>query len=126
MFEEGFACNMLAEMYKKGFADEKDIIKAMEFYKKACDSNVGSACSNIALILIQNNNSKVENVEINNLFQKACSLNYGIGCLNLGYRYEIGNEDSINKAKELFKKACEYGETKGCNLFNELNENISN
>jgi hypothetical protein len=38
------------------------------------------------------------------LFQKACNLNYTIGCLNLDYIYEIGDEDSINKAKESFKK----------------------
>jgi TPR repeat protein len=39
--------------------------------------------------------------------------------------YEALEKKDYEKAKELFKKACEYGEPKGCNLFNELNENIS-
>ena len=59
-------------------------------------------------------------------YEKSCEMQFGSGCSLLGVMYQggIGGvPQNLSKAKELFGKACEFGEQKGCDGYKELNEN---
>lgn len=56
---------------------------------------------------------------------KACDNGDVNKCLNLANTYYFGNgvEPNREKAKELYKKACDKGNAEGCNAYSNLNGN---
>lgn len=98
--------------------------------RKACDGNVGRACSDLgsrclpAIILADGRKTfiadKKAKAELN---EKACGLNDGLGCFNIAKDYEEGFGVVADEAKagELMKKAlsllpkeCDAGDGKSC------------
>jgi hypothetical protein len=49
------------------------------------------------------------------------------GYLNLGILYEFGEdiEQDYSKALEFYEKACEMGDSKGCELYKKLKEKLN-
>lgn len=60
-------------------------------------------------------------------FEKACSLLKPYSCYNLGivYRDGIGVIVNTDKTIDYFKKSCEMGEQKGCDIANKMIRNKS-
>jgi len=56
--------------------------------------------------------------------KEACDSGNASGCYNLGLMYYKGNgiKQSYNKSKVFFSKACERGNTLGCNHYAILNK----
>ena len=123
---EAFYCEALGEMYNSGLAGaDKDIKKAIKFYKKACDANMYEACSNLAAIYAKGDGVKEDNKKAMELYNKACDGKYALGCANLGYMYYEGRGVKINRAKgaTYFRKACDAGNWLGCGNFGIYNYN---
>ena len=86
-FNYGKGCFGLGYLYEHGDGVQKDMNKALSYYKKAAPSE-----------------------------EKLCSSNDGQACYELGYMYEhgYGVPKDPNKAKELYQKACKLKYEKGC------------
>jgi TPR repeat protein len=95
--------------------------------RKACDGNVGRACSMLASRCIpavqgfkSTEQGKAERAALN---EKACSLDDGLGCFNISKNYEEGygvaQDDAkaaslMSKALKLMPKACDGGDAASC------------
>ncbi len=86
-FNYGKGCFGLGYLYEHGDGVQKDMNKALSYYKKAAPGE-----------------------------EKLCGSGDGQACYELGYMYEhgYGVPKDPNKAKELYKKACKLGYKKGC------------
>ncbi len=86
-FNYGKGCFGLGYLYEHGDGVQKDMNKALSYYKKAVSGE-----------------------------EKLCDSGDGQACYELGYMYEhgYGVPKDPNKAKELYKKACKLGYKKGC------------
>ena len=56
------------------------------------------------------------------LYQKTCDSGDAIGCNNLGlaYQYGHGMKQNMNKANELYGKACNLKSQSGCDNYAKL------
>ncbi len=123
---EVFYCGALGDMYNSGLAGvNKDIKKAIKFYKKACDANMYEPCSNLGSIYAKGDNVKKDNKKAIELYNKACDGKYALGCANLGNMYYEGRGVKINRTKgaTYFRKACNAGNWLGCGNFGIYNYN---
>ena len=59
-------------------------------YKKGCDLNKGSACSNLGYQYANGIGIAQDIQKANELFKKGCDLNEGTSCANLGIHYANG------------------------------------
>lgn len=100
--------------------------------RKACDGNIGRACSNLAsrclpttILATGRKTFESDKKEQAALNLKACNLNDGFGCLNASITYESGygvDPDTsqaatlASKALRLLGKECDAGDGKSCRL----------
>lgn len=123
-----FACRYLGYMYKNSLGVFKNREFSYNFFKKACDGGDMVACVEFAHIMIGNYNIESYLLyipkEAKEILEKACYIHkYGGACLSLGVLlYEsvyINNEKNEEKAKNTFKKGCEYGFENSCMKYDE-------
>lgn len=113
--EKGYtkAYNSLGKLTYYGYdGEEKNIFKALEYYKIAADSGDIYAIMNLGLINMEqyynNSNKKSYLEEAEKYFIKAALYNNSEGLFQLGIIYEIKTADDIkylNKAKEYYIRA---------------------
>ncbi|ETD26520.1 SEL1-like repeat protein [Helicobacter canis] len=121
------ACGNLGILYAEGKGVKQNGAKALELYRKACDS--GSAkysCGGIGRIYYYGNGVKKDFIKARSYFAKGCELkNDAYACSQLGNMYangEGGAKDEV-KALDLFEKACGLGNGNGCNNVGVLYNN---
>ncbi|PSM52352.1 Sel1 domain-containing protein [Campylobacter blaseri] len=110
----GDSCNNLAALYKYGYGVKQDDKKAFELLKKACDNGSLIGCDNLGNLYY----TKQDYIKAATSYKKACNSNNALSCFNLGDLYMEGKgvKQDLQKAKEYFNKACEYGYKDSCNF----------
>ena len=105
------ACFRMGERYR---IIERDNKIAIKFYKKACDADYMTACTNCGILLFMqgaHGSSQWKNAK--KMFQKACDAGEDTSCYNLGtLNYKEGRQ---KKAIKFYHQACEMGNQGGCN-----------
>lgn len=110
----GRYCMSLGRMYEFGEDDlEIDLIKALDYYEKACKLDNYEGCVYAGDILEKDN--KTDNAI--KLFKKACENGYGAGCFKLAYH----KDDELGKLK-LYQQGCETNDATSCYLMGEIYE----
>lgn len=111
-------CYFTGIAYRDGFGINQNTDSAYEYIQKACDMNLGKACSEIGLHLDLDvtRDSADHNTSSLKYYEKACSLGDGTGCTNAGATYFYGKsvKPDIFKANILFERACDLNNAKGC------------
>ena len=121
-----YACGEVAKYYYNGWGVGQNRSKALQYYKKACGLGNAKSC---AMVGVYYDLGEIVKKDLNltkSYYEKSCEMQFGSGCSLLGVMYQggIGGvPQNLSKAKELFGKACEFGEQKGCDGYKELNEN---
>lgn len=102
----------LGEKYERGDGVEKDIKKAIEYYKKACEYKDGFGCYKLYVENIGNDSLS----NLSELLIKSCEYNYAESCAKLATMYDHGYvfEKDIEKSNEYLIKACNLGESNSC------------
>jgi hypothetical protein len=133
-------CLHLGEAYEFGHGLHGDNAQAVSFYQKACDGGQPSGCLK-AGEMYEGLFPPVpeDRARVNALYRKACDghkiatdeqydsvVNADIahGCEFLGYAYKYGRGAPIDTAQAaaLFRKACDLGDSGGCDGLKELGQ----
>lgn len=117
------ACKFLGDFYFLGHGVEKDPKKASSYYAKSCSANHGLACNNLGWTVIYDE-QKGDFKKALVLFDKGCYLDNADACKFIAKAYEEGKHmrQDLPLAKEYFGKACDLGDTEGCDEYRRLNE----
>ncbi len=117
---EGASCGLIGALYltAKGSV-KKDTQKALFYMKKACKGSYPKSCMDMGILYqsLKKFNKAVES------YETGCAKNNIGSCYNLATMYYRGDgiPKSLEKAKKLYKKACELGDTKnGCKRYKML------
>ena len=104
------ACFKMGERYR---IIERDNKTAIGFYKKACEKDYMTGCTNGGILLFMSGthgSSQWKNAK--KMFQKACDAEEDTSCYNLGtMNFKEGRQ---KKALKFYHKACEMGNPDGC------------
>ncbi len=95
----------------------RSLRRAHRLLKQACDGDVGRGCSELGKLMEADPTRDEQGLQAAlALYERGCELDDAGGCLALGLRYERGGdvERSVERAEQLLDKACELGETMGC------------
>ena len=122
LFSIGFSKDLIEsgiEAYEKG-----DYQKAVELFKKACDSGEAKGCNNLGVLYEDGQGVKQDYQKAAQLYQKACDSGEANGCYNLGVSYNNGRgvKQDFFTAKQYYGKACDLGLQLGCDNYRRLNE----
>ena len=101
-----FGCYSLDIMYDDGNGVEKDLGKAVELYKKACDGGDMLGCTNLGFMYEKGKGVEKDFSKAVELYKKACDGGNMLGCYGLGDMYVGGDgvEKNVKKGIELSKK----------------------
>lgn len=113
---EPTACTALGEMEFQGIGIAKDGKGSLPHFDKACDAGDPAGCNDMGLALTQT--SAAEAPRAKSYFERACGSTSSLGCLGLGMLYRDGRgvAKDPDKAKSLFKKACDAKIAPACKL----------
>ncbi len=103
-------CFRMGERYR---IIEQDNKTAYKFYKKACDADYMTGCTNGGILLTtQGKQYSKQWKDAKKMFQKACDAGEDPSCFNLGtINYKEGRQ---KKAIKYYHQACEMGNQPGC------------
>jgi TPR repeat protein len=107
-------CSNLGMYMRDGTGGPKDMPKAIELSRKACDDGEGPACERLAEMYDEGNGVMRDQIVARKIYTRACELD--AGCNNLGVMYlrgEGGDADA-EQAKNFFEKACNRDDATGC------------
>ena len=101
----------LAVMYENGEGVEKDVFKAVKWYRKAAERGNTYAQFNLGLAYIQGKAVKQDEVEAFKWFYKAADQGYAAAQYNLGVMYRDGRGVTENESEAVkwYRKAAEQG-----------------
>jgi len=112
------ACMSVALDYYKGKGVKKSISKSLVFFEKACDLKHVNGCMNAGIFNQKGKGTKPNILKAIKYYDIACHKQLGDACQNLGMIYAQGlhnkRKSDNHKAALFFKKACDYGDPKGC------------
>lgn len=115
----GEACNDLVVRYVKGDGVKKNLSKAFEYAKKACNLNSIDGCEWYMSMIEQSGNKEWIATLIPPVREKICELKKdGAYCAKLGVDYQKSGNDS--KALQMWDKACEFNEALACLTMGDL------
>ena len=104
------ACFKMGERYR---IIERDNKTAIGFYKKACEKDYMTGCTNGGILLFMSGahgSSQWKNAK--KMFQKACDAEEDTSCYNLGtMNFKEGRQ---KKALKLYQQACKMGNQNAC------------
>ena len=104
------ACFRMGERYR---IIERDNKIAIDFYKKSCEADYMTGCTNGGILLFMDGthgSSQWKNAK--KMFEKACNAGEDTSCFNLGsVSYREGRQ---KKAIKFYHRACEMGNQAGC------------
>ena len=121
IFTAQISCKLLGHLYYRGKGMRQDIDKAIKCYKKSCDLGDSDSCGHTGLMYYTKQDFK----NAKEILAKSCEkLENAKSCGLLGAMYADGKgvKTNLSKAKELFGKACDFGEQLGCDGYKKLNE----
>ena len=107
------SCHNMGLMYNYGDGVDKDELKALEFYTKACDENYYESCSNAANLYEESQMVKQDMKKAFKLYSKACGGGDAKACHNVAVSYsKQKGMKAISVA--MYNKACEGGYAESC------------
>ena len=113
-----FACYELAELYQWGTGVPKDLKKAEQLYRQACERGEGQSCHTLGVwYKLGQNGLPRDAAQVLAFLGKACQAQFGGGaCDMLGEMYETGDLVARDEAKAVayFHRACETNSQLGC------------
>lgn len=111
-------CTALANRYKAGLNIERDLDKAVEFYRRGCDGGHGIGCIKLGAM----HRGKGDHGKAVELFDRACKQGFYGGCTDLGRMYEKGQGVTLDvgKAQEIYQRTCEKGYQVACTAAGRL------
>lgn len=111
-------CASVGIKYYKGDSISRDMTKAENYTKKACDSGNLDACGWLTEIYYKQNKF----FDAFETASKTCNAGHAAGCQSLGFLYENGQGTriSLDKAAEFYGKACDMKDTVGCQKYKQL------
>ncbi|MBI5242807.1 MAG: caspase family protein [Elusimicrobia bacterium] len=111
-------CLRMGSIFENGeFGAPKSAPFGVEFYRKACDANDGTACRVLIYNVSAGKGTLPDQAESNRLTIKACDLGERNPCESLASNYRWGNQGfpkSPSKSFELYKKACDMDGDYSC------------
>ena len=104
-------CFELGRSYRVGDGVPKDITRAAEFYKQACDGGHAKACSHLGFLYDAGEGVEPDTIRAAGLYRQGCAGGEAIACNNLGVMYSEGDGVDSDKARaaELYGLACDGG-----------------
>jgi TPR repeat protein len=69
-------------MHGRGKSVKQDDFKALKFYQKACDLNLGISCSQLGFMYEKGKDVRKSNTKALKYYSKACDLEFALGCKN--------------------------------------------
>lgn len=109
------SCADLGLDYEYGYEGSKNRKKATEFYEKACNMGSDDGCIRLGFSYLKNEitNESIKNAKKLWAWEKNCE--------RFGGPYSLGGIDrDIEKARIYFRKACNLGYEKACEISNVL------
>ncbi len=73
----------LGVLYENGEGVEKNLIKAAQFYSKACDLNNGRGCNNLGVLYEYGQGVEKDLTKAAYFYSKACKLGEQLACESL-------------------------------------------
>lgn len=111
----GADCNTLAVLYEDGVGTEKNIAKAQEYYKRACQ--LGGSDHNACILIGEKYFLENDHVQAAKYFSKGCNSGKkpsqdGVACRLTGSLYLQGEgvEQNTATAMQYFEKGCQFGD----------------
>ena len=98
-------------------------IRGVEYLKMECDENIAESCSDLSTIYsaeMYGTNDTKKGLELRKkafeLYEEMCDQKDDEGCYQVASSYYIGRSVKVDwiKAKEYYKKSCEYGQESAC------------
>lgn len=108
------SCSIAGFIYE----DDKNYLKAKEYYEKACDMDYADGCLNLGMMYA--NGVGIIHIIRKFFAIKDCDADNNKDCVLYD---ENSIEQDDKKAKEYLKKACDLGNKNGCNEYKKLVEN---
>lgn len=115
-YEQGqiYALNQIGLLYKNGQGVEKNITKAIEFFKQVSKFNNSDAFYYIGLCYFEGDENDINYTKAIKYFNKSAKLSNSMAIYQLGVCYYDGKgfERNFTKAIELFKESEKLGNTR--------------
>ena len=117
----------LGYMYEYSQGVIQDYVKAIEWYQLAADQGDAIAQNNLGVKYHNGQGVTQDYAEAMKWYRLAADQGEATAQNNLGVMYEHGQGVSEDRAmaKEWYQKSCNNGNTKGCDNFRRLNEEMS-
>lgn len=110
------ACHGLARLYSKGLGVKRDESKALELYKKSCDSGFHVACKEGHISY----DASVPSIDIIQ-YTQSCDKKEAEGCYRLAMAHYKGSlPQNRVKGRELLYEACDLGSSPACGALADL------
>ncbi|QCD45290.1 tetratricopeptide repeat protein [Campylobacter mucosalis] len=111
------ACNNAAVSY----SELKDFKNAREFYKRSCELNLATACSNLGQIYEHGlvDEQRDENMALA-YYKLGCQSKDGVGCYNEALLRYNQDRQNFKQTLELLKKSCLLEYKQACVLLEKL------
>lgn len=113
---DGPSCFILGSLAHKGDGVTADDSRALEWFRKSCDSKFARGCSRLGESYLFGEGSPREPMLAQDSFEKACQGEYGPACVNVALMYrqgEAGLRDEALAHRRL-EEACELGVERAC------------
>jgi TPR repeat protein len=113
------ACTDLAGYYQEGVGVARDQVKAREIFERACDGQEFRACGLLGVIYTEGLGvpfaPPFQRIGVD-YFERACKGGHADSCWFLGsiLRAGRGVRRDEARARASFQRACELGDSKGC------------
>ena len=117
---EKYGCSTLGDFYSLDIDEnQKDLVKALDYYTKGCDYGSGYSCGQVAQAYYNGDGTAPDELKKFEYRKKACDLDIqddGDNCYIVGLEYGIGKvtKKDLIKMTEYFKKACDEGNEEAC------------
>ena len=114
-FKDNYGCGSLGYLYLVGNSAD-DFANESDFYVKACKFNDGENCSDLENFLKNYDFIDRDYKKAKELLEFSCNKKCPESCGVLGVMAEYGKgvEKDTNKAKQMYKKACDLEYKLGC------------
>lgn len=105
--------------YQKG-----DFTKAVELYKRACESANAEGCVKLGFMYYQGKGVKQDDAKAIEFYTKACDSEHAPLCYHLGMiHYSAqGVKEDKKRAKYFLGKACDAKFEPACGIYQELSD----
>ena len=100
--------NQLGDLYDKGYGDEQNYSKAVEYYMKAAKHGDAIAFSNLGVLYFLGKSVKQDYSKAKKYYEIAIALGNSLSLINLGLLYKNGHGVFLNKIMQKQKNILKW------------------